>query len=218
MITVRMIQYWNDYHKKEIMERFQDLKELEEWIFGQMRVDYSSEHGRNLLSFPRCDVEGNIYRISVQPEHGSYVYWIKQIEEDHSGILFSDGTFTAGQKHCTKRLQEWLAECERRKKNPTFNFASDGSGAGGGLKENILYGYGDEPYMDKKGKSGRDDIISGQVIRKVAKRIHEIGGCDATDEYSEGYDDAINAALDILLEEIGCTIDEVLSYDGDRDS
>ena len=160
-------------------------------------------------------MEGNIYRISVQPEHGSYVYWIKQIEEDHSGILFSDGTFTAGQKHCTKRLQEWLAECERRKKNPTFNFASDGSGTDGGHNENILYGCVDEPYMDKKGKSGRDDIIPGQVIRKVAKRIHEIGGCDATDEYSEGYDDAINAALDILLKETGYTVDEVLSYDED---
>ena len=71
--------------------------------------------------------------------------------------------------------------------------------------------------MDKKGKSGRDDMIPGQAIRKVAKRIHDVGGCGAEDEYSEGYDDAINAALDILLGEIGCTIDDVLGYDGDRD-
>ena len=212
MITVRMIQYWNDYHKKEVRERFNGLAELEEWIFGQMRVDYSSEHGRNLLSFPRCDVEGNIYRISVQPEHGSYVYWIKQIEDDHSGILFSDGTFTAGRKHCTKMVREWLAGCERRKNAPTFYFAPDGAGADGGHNENILYGCVDEPCMNK---NGGDDMISRQVIRKVAKRIHEIGGCDATDEYSEGYDDAINAALDILLKETGYTVDEVLSYDED---
>lgn len=29
MITVRMSQYWNDYHKKELRERFRGLKELE---------------------------------------------------------------------------------------------------------------------------------------------------------------------------------------------
>ena len=125
MITVRMIQYWNDYHKKEVMEHFKSLKELEDWIFGQMRVDYSSEHGAGLLSFPKCDVKDRIYRISVRPEYGGCVYWIKQIEDDGSGIIFSDGTFTAGQKHCTKAVREWLAGCERRKRNPTFNFASD---------------------------------------------------------------------------------------------
>ena len=43
--------------------------------------------------------------------------------------------------------------------------------------------------MDKKGKSGRDGMISGQAIRKVAKRIHDVGGCGAEDEYSEGCDD-----------------------------
>ena len=125
MITVRMIQYWNDYNKKELREQFRSLKELEDWIFGQMRVDYSSEHGRNLLSFPKCDVKDRIYEISIRPECGGCVYWIKQIEDDGSGIIFSDGTFTAGQKHCTRAVQEWLAGCEGRKRNPTFNFASD---------------------------------------------------------------------------------------------
>ena len=125
MITVRMIQYWNDYNKKELREQFRSLKELEDWIFGQMRVDYSSEHGRNLLSFPKCDVKDRIYEISVRTECGGCVYWIKQIEDDGSGIIFSDGTFTAGQKHCTRAVREWLVGCEGRKKNPTFNFASD---------------------------------------------------------------------------------------------
>ncbi len=32
MITVRMIQYWNDYHKKELRENFGNLKGLEDWI------------------------------------------------------------------------------------------------------------------------------------------------------------------------------------------
>ena len=118
MITVRMIQYWNDYRKKERREQFRGLKELEDWIFGQMCVDYSSEDGRGFLTFPECDVEKHIYQISVQPECGGCVYWIKQIEDDRSGIIFSDGTFTAGQKHYTRAVREWLAGCEKRKKNP----------------------------------------------------------------------------------------------------
>ena len=34
MITVRMTQYWHDYHKQELRERFRSLKELEEWILN----------------------------------------------------------------------------------------------------------------------------------------------------------------------------------------
>lgn len=117
MITVRMIQYWNDYYKKEIRERFK------------------------------------------------------------------------------------------------FHFPQDQTGVNGDFNENILYGGVDDPYMDKNGKNGGDDMISGQTIRKVAKKIHEIGGCGAMDEYSEGYDDAISAVLDILLRETGYTIEDVLDYD-----
>lgn len=89
MITVRMTQYWHDYHKQELRERFRSLKELEEWIFGQMCVDYSSAHGKDLLSFPECDVESHIYQISVQPDYRGCVYWIRQIEDDSSGIVLS---------------------------------------------------------------------------------------------------------------------------------
>lgn len=122
MLTVRMIQYWNDYHKKEQKEQFENLDRLADWIFEQMRVDYSSEYGRNLLCFPS---EDQIHRISVQPEYGSYVYWIGLIQDSNSGIIFSDGTFTAGRKHCTRAVWDWLAKCERRKRNPQFDFACD---------------------------------------------------------------------------------------------
>lgn len=125
MITVRMIQYWNDYHKKELRERFGCLEELADWIFDQMRADYTSGRGRDLLSFPMCDTDDRIYEISVRPEYGGCVFWIKQIEDENLGIIFSDGTFTAGQKYCTKVVREWLVGCEARKKNPVFDFASD---------------------------------------------------------------------------------------------
>ncbi|MCM1221619.1 MAG: hypothetical protein NC548_44790 [Lachnospiraceae bacterium] len=130
MITVRMIQYWNDYHKKELREHFGSLEGLEEWIFDQMRVDYASEQGRGYLSFPRCDTSDRIYRISVRPERGGHVFWIKMIEDEESGIIFSDGTFTAGQKHCTKAVRKWLAGCEDRKKKPVFRFAPDEADTG----------------------------------------------------------------------------------------
>lgn len=215
MITVRMIQYWNDYHKKELRENCKDLKELGDWIFNQMRVDYSSEHGKRLLSFPKCDTERGIYEISVMPEYGGCVFWIKQIEDDRSGILFSDGTFTAGQKHCTKMVREWLVECERRKKNPTFNFAPDEAGKDGDSREDIAQGRVGESCMDRYGK---DDMISGQIIRKAAKRIYDIGGCDARDGYGRGYDAAIETAVDILLEETGYTLEDILYYEEDEES
>ena len=195
MIRVRIIQYWNDNHKNELEERFRDLEELADWMFSRMRVDYTSEYGRNLLSFPKCDVDERIYSISVRPDYGSYVFWIKQIEDEHSGIIFSDGTFTAGQKHCTKAVREWLARCEKRKKNPTFNFAPD------------------EADTDSK-----EDFISGNLVKRAAKKIHEAGGCDAKDEYSKGYDDAITVALNILLEETGFTIEDVLDYKEDEEN
>ena len=49
-------------------------------------------------------------------------------------------------------------------------------------------------------------------VKMAAKRIHIAGGCDAEDEYSKGYDDAITLALDILLEETGYVIEDVIDY------
>lgn len=48
MIIVRMIQYWNDYHKKELREQFRSLKELADWIFDQMRADYTHLKGGSI--------------------------------------------------------------------------------------------------------------------------------------------------------------------------
>lgn len=61
-----------------------------------------------------------------------------------------------------------------------------------------------------------DNYISKSFVIKVAKRIHEAGGCDATDEYSKGYDDAVTLALNILLEETGYVIEDILDYGEDE--
>ena len=198
-------------------EHFRNLKELEEWILGQMCVDYSSGYGAGLLSFPKCDEKDRLYEISVTTEYGKYVFWIKMIKDDYLGIISSGELPISRWKHCIKMVKEWLAGCERRKNVPTFHFAPDETGANGDFKENILHECVDEPRMDKNGKNSGDDMVYGQVIRKVAKRIHEIGGCDAMDEYSSGYDAAISAALDILLRETGYTVEDVLDHDENRE-
>lgn len=41
--------------------------------------------------------------------------------------------------------------------------------------------------------------------------------CDAEDDYSKGYDDAITIAIDILLEETGYCIEEILDYEEDEE-
>jgi len=53
-----------------------------------------------------------------------------------------------------------------------------------------------------------------RVKKKKAKRIllqlHEAGGCDAQDDYSKGWDEAITEAIRIVEKETGIRIEEVL--------
>lgn len=50
-----------------------------------------------------------------------------------------------------------------------------------------------------------------RVIKRIGRKLHEAGGCDAEDDYSRGYDDAITLALNILLEETGYDIEDIIS-------
>lgn len=60
-------------------------------------------------------------------------------------------------------------------------------------------------------------FVSGCVVKRAAKRMHNAGGCDAEDDYSKGYDDAITIAIDILLEETGYCVEEILDYEEDEE-
>lgn len=51
---------------------------------------------------------------------------------------------------------------------------------------------------------------SKRIIKRIGRKLHEVGGCDAEDDYSRGYDDAITLALNILLEETGYDIEEII--------
>ena len=46
--------------------------------------------------------------------------------------------------------------------------------------------------------------------KNILLRLHQTGGCGATDEYSKGWDDAITEAIRIVEEELGVSISEVL--------
>lgn len=50
------------------------------------------------------------------------------------------------------------------------------------------------------------------VVKEAAYKIHMAGGCEAVDDYSRGYDDAIAVAPNILLEESGFEMEDVLDY------
>lgn len=42
--------------------------------------------------------------------------------------------------------------------------------------------------------------VSTNKIIRILKEIHNMGGCDAKDDYSKGWDDAIGAVLDKIDE------------------
>lgn len=124
MFRVKYERYWNDYRRRHEEKHFSDLAELEEWIFGQMQQNYTNP---SAMSFPtpkkaeRIKADGP-WSIEFRPVWGEENIWIHLIESP-SGIVFSDGKFTSGQKHWSKAVQEWLTRCDQRQNAPKFNFA-----------------------------------------------------------------------------------------------
>lgn len=124
MYVAKFERYWNDYRRKDETKTFSGLAELENWMFGQMQQDYTKDF---VMTFPtpaaavRIKADGP-WAIEFRPKWGDENIWIHLIEND-AGIIFSDGKFTAGLKHWTREVQEWLTHCEERRKSPKFNFA-----------------------------------------------------------------------------------------------
>lgn len=123
MLTVKYERYWNDFTRKNGVQRFRDLTALEDWIFRKMEQNYTKDF---TMSFPTPEIAKRIredgpWRIEFKPKWDGETFWIRQIESDQ-GIIFSDGTFTAGQSHWNEEVKSWLTHCEERRKSPTFNF------------------------------------------------------------------------------------------------
>ena len=62
----------------------------------------------------------------------------------------------------------------------------------------------------------RSDKKFKSKVMRAANKIHNAGGCDAADEYSRGYDDAISLALLIFMEETGFVIEDIVDYEEDE--
>lgn len=124
MLSVKYERYWCDYHRRNESASFADLTELENWMFEQMQQNYTADPG--VMSFPTPEKTARIgesgpWTIELRPVWGEEHVWIHLITSN-GGIIFSDGKFTAGRKHWSKAVQDWLARCEERKKQPKFNF------------------------------------------------------------------------------------------------
>lgn len=127
MIRVYFEEYHNDYFRKNHVQAFYGLRDLENWIFDQMRQNYSDkDNGRHVMSFPTPEAAKRIvseapWSIEFKPDYDGPTYWIHKIEHN-GGILFSDGSMTAKRKHWSKEVQEWCSHCHKRQYNPQFNF------------------------------------------------------------------------------------------------
>lgn len=79
-----------------------------------------------VMSFPTPNAVKRIgetgpWKIEFKPKWGGEAIWIKEILNDQ-GIIFSDGSCTAGMKHWSKEVQSWLIHCEERRRTPKFDF------------------------------------------------------------------------------------------------
>lgn len=125
MITVYYEKYWNDFIRKEETITFHSLVSVADWIFNQMRCDYTKH--TNMMGFPTPEAAKRIredgpWEIEFMPESGGPTFWIHMMKEDGK-IIFTDGKMTAGQKHWSQAVKGWLTSCRERQKAPRFDFA-----------------------------------------------------------------------------------------------
>lgn len=115
MIKITYTRYLNDFNRSENTKIFSSLLELENWIFGQMRIKYQRDY--YAMYFPQDPTS----YISFCPEYGGWAHWIHMIENEN-GIIFSDGKCTSGQQHVSIEIRQWLKHCNQRQNQPTYNF------------------------------------------------------------------------------------------------
>lgn len=127
MIKIKYEVYLNDFVRKNKEQSFSGLGELADWIFDQMEQDYQKDNF--VMYFPtpkrveKFRTDGPS-RIEFMPKRGEATIWIHQISSE-KGIIFSDGTFTSGQKFWSKSVQQWCEACNERQHKPKFNFVED---------------------------------------------------------------------------------------------
>lgn len=125
MYTITGERYFNDYTRKPIKMNFYSLdgifdkmKEMSKNFAGEFGNFFPTRKGRD--GYEWCSrIECRDYDTGR-----GWDFWIYQIETD-SGIVYSTGRFTDGEKFCSKNVEEWLERCEDKRKNKKHNFVED---------------------------------------------------------------------------------------------
>jgi len=118
MITILAKKYRNDYSNQMCTMRFSSLTDLFEHLV-KISLDFADKK-RSWIPVPS---EGKQYdwcsRIEIDNKT-DYLdcFWIYKIENEN-GILYSNGTYTDGEKFCAKSVEDWLVKCKQyiNKKN-----------------------------------------------------------------------------------------------------
>ncbi len=126
MINIKYERYYNDSVRKDEEKTFADLGALAGWIFGQMQQDYTDSF---TMFFPTPENsrglrDGGPGHISFRPVRGGKdirIHLIRNADE----IIFSDGRFTAGRKHWSTPVKEWLIACDKRQHAHESNSMDD---------------------------------------------------------------------------------------------
>ena len=121
MLKVYGEHYVNDHNRRNVVYKFTDLAELEEWLFDQPEACYNMrfsvyKKGKNPAY---SDLPFSI-NICLNKNRGVEL-WIHRIDNEE-GIIFSDGVMTNGRKHWSKKVEDWCRHCDERWRKPTFIF------------------------------------------------------------------------------------------------
>ena len=103
---------------QQIDKYFSSLEDFKDWIFNIDGV-YAKWDESYRTYFPTRE-DFFCAHIHTNDQYVSGIE-IHQIETD-GGLLLSDGTYTAYQKHCSPVIRQFYAECEEKLKSPRFNF------------------------------------------------------------------------------------------------
>lgn len=121
MYTVYGERYFNDFTRKLFEMRFRTLDDIFEYM---KKISYNFTKD----SFFPTNINNRegfewVSRISCYGyDDNRYPdLWIYKIE-DEEGIVFSNGRYTAGQKHCSKKVKEWLEKCNEMTKKKEYVF------------------------------------------------------------------------------------------------
>jgi hypothetical protein len=77
-------------------------------------------------------------------------------------------------------------------------------------KEDFMSGREIHYYIGEDNKNFNEDYVSGRLVKRAIRKIHDSNKTDTKGDYSKGYGDANKTALNIIMEETGYDLEEAL--------